>query len=372
MVAATRSATVHHDSLYTASVTTDGAAELYMTTPKLDGLHMPAEWDAHSKCWMAWPSNRAVWGETLVAAQAAYINVAQAIADFEPVTIVADPASAADVSLRGGRGISVFACPHDDAWIRDNGPTFVTDGAGGLAGVDWQWNAWGEIYPDYENDAAVAREILSNLRMRRYEAPLVLEGGSIHVDGEGTALTTEECLLNPNRNAKLDRHAIEDLLRAYLGVEAIIWLAGGLQDDETDGHVDNIACFARPGVVIVQSEADPNDGNYTVLQENLARLRAATDARGRQIDIIELPQPRRVDHGEARLALSYVNFYLANGAVIAPQFDDAEDSRALNLLKDTFQDRSIVPVDVLDIVKGGGGIHCITQQQPAGEALPPQ
>jgi len=311
---------------------------------------------------MAWPCRTELWGEGLDAARAAYTEVAKAIADFEPVTMVANGEEIAEVSLRCGSGVACLPLAHDDSWMRDNGPTFVIDGKGGLAGVDWRFNAWGDEYDNYENDAAVAGAILAHLDVPAYMAPMVLEGGSIHVDGEGTLLTTEQCLLNPNRNPKLSQAQIEENLRAYLGVRRIIWLGRGLEDDEIDGHVDNLACFVRPGVVLALSTDDPDDGNYTALQDNLARLRAA------DLEVIEVPQPApRTGKDGRRLALSYINFYMANGGVVMPSFEDAKDEEAFTTVSNCFPDRKVLQIPVLDIVCGGGGIHCITQQQPAME-----
>ncbi|HET8729091.1 MAG TPA: agmatine deiminase family protein, partial [Alphaproteobacteria bacterium] len=219
----------------------------------------------------------------------------------------------------------------------------------------------------YDQDADVARRIIENAGLPRFEAPFVLEGGAVHVDGEGTALVTEECLLNPNRNPGMTRERMEDHLRAYLGVEKVIWLGRGLEDDETDGHIDEVACFARPGAVLMMTTANKADGNYEIMQENLERLRAATDAKGRPIEVIELPQPARRDYPNGgRITLSYVNFYMPNGGIVMPAFDVAEDRAAFRILRETFPDRKVVQVPASDIVWGGGGIHCITQQQPAG------
>jgi agmatine deiminase len=336
-----------------------------MSTPTDDGFFMPAEWAPHKRCWMAWPCRTELWGEGLDAARAAYTEVAKAIADFEPVTMVANGEEIAEVSLRCGSGVACLPLAHDDSWMRDNGPTFVIDGNGGLAGVDWQFNAWGGKYETDENDAAVAGAILKHLDIPAYAAPLVLEGGSIHVDGEGTLLTTEQCLLNPNRNPQLNREQIEEHMRAYLGVRQVIWLGQGLEDDETDGHVDNLACFARPGVVLALCTDDPDDGNYAALQDNLARLRAAKDAAGRDLEVIEVSQPaRRMGKDGQRLALSYINFYVANGGVVMPSFEDAKDEAAYAIVSQCFPDRKVRQIPILDIVCGGGGIHCITQQEP--------
>src|SRR5512145_678031 len=249
-----------------------------LARPAEDGFFMPPEWAPHARCWMQWPCREPLFGEHLRAAREAYAEVAQTIAEFEPVTMIASPEHVVEASLKCGPGVSTFSLPLDDSWCRDSGPTFVVNAAGEVAGIDWKWNAWGNKYPDHQRDAAVARAVLDHLGMRRHAAPLVLEGGAIHVDGEGTLLTTESCLLNPNRNPDLGREEIEELLRQYLGVRKIIWLKGGLEDDDTDGHVDNVACFARPGLVLALSSGDPADGNYAMLNDNLERLRAATDA----------------------------------------------------------------------------------------------
>ncbi|MFQ5772921.1 MAG: agmatine/peptidylarginine deiminase [Kiloniellaceae bacterium] len=339
-----------------------------MRYPAADGFFMPAEWHPHGRCWMAWPCRAELWGERLDMARTAYAEVAKTIAAFEPVTMLAKPEDVAEVSLRCGSGVASVPMALDDSWVRDTGPTFVIDGKGGLAGVDWRFNAWGNKYQDYDRDAALAGAVLDHLGVPRYEAPLVLEGGSIHVDGEGTLLTTEQCLLNPNRNPGLSREEIERLLCAHLGVRSIIWLGQGLEDDETDGHIDNLACFVRPGVVLALSANDPEDGNHAALQDNLARLRAARDAKGRALEVVEVQQPGR-DEGEngRRLAKSYVNLYIANGGVVMPAFEDGKDRPAYEAVARCFSNREVRQVPVLDIVHGGGGIHCITQQQPAAE-----
>jgi len=316
---------------------------------------------------MEWPTRAETWGERIDAAREAYGEVAEAIARFEPVTMITKPKNVAEVSLLTASGISTFSLPHDDSWMRDNGPTFVVDGRGNVAGIDWQWNAWGNNYPEHERDAAVAEAVLAHLGMRRYEAPMVMEGGAIHVDGEGTLITTESCLLNPNRNPGMTQEEVEQVFARYLGIAKVVWLGGGLEDDDTDGHVDEIACFVRPGVVLALVTSDTSDGNYATLSENLARLKAVRDAKGRALEIIEIEQPaRRMLADGRRASLSYINFYLANGGIIMPAFEDPQDKRAYDTLHRVFADRQIVQVPATDIVQGGGGIHCITQQQPAG------
>ena len=328
---------------------------------------MPAEWEPHSRCWMAWPCRDEVWGEQMDAARTAYADVARAIADFEPVTMVCNPSDVAEASLTLGNGtpIDVVSMEIDDSWLRDSGPTFLLDRNGHLAGAHWRFNAWGQKFQPYSRDAVVAKRILKHVGARRFRAPFVLEGGAIHVDGEGTVLTTEQCLLNPNRNPDVTKAEVEQNLRDWLGISTVIWLPEGIEDDETDGHVDEIACFVRPGVVLALSTDDKSDGNFDVLQTNLDILRSAKDAKGRPLQVIEVPQPARQEHKGKRLSLSYVNFYIANGGVVMPAFDVAEDERAFRIIRDAFPNRRVVQVHARDIFVGGGGIHCITQQQPA-------
>ncbi len=329
---------------------------------------MPAEWAVHDRCWMAWPCRESLWGDGIEAARAAYANVAQAIAEFEPVTMVCNPSDVAEASLVCGAGIEVLSLPIDDSWMRDTGPTFVTDGRGEIAGIDWRFNGWGKIYEVYGQDAQLASRMAEQLGIRSFSAPFVLEGGAVHVDGEGTALASEQCLLDPNRNPDVSRDEMDRNLRDFLGVDRVIWVEKGYDGDETAGHIDEIACFAAPGLVLACTTEDQDDENYPVFRANLDRLRAATDASGRSLDIVELPTPRRRDRSDGqRLTLSYVNFYIANGGVVIPEFEDDQDDRAFRLFREIFPDRRVVQVPALDIVVGGGGIHCITQQQPAVE-----
>jgi agmatine deiminase len=327
---------------------------------------MPPEWRLHHCCWMGWPSRNESWPFDMSRARASWITVVRAIAQFEPVKVIALPEEVEEARRWCGKAAEVVALPIDDIWLRDTGPTFLINGRGNLTGVAWQFNAWGENrekLDDYQRDAALAKRILAYSQISCYEAPLFLEGGAIHVDGEGTLLTSEECLLN--RNPNLNREEIEALLGKYLGITKVIWLGQGLQDDETAGHIDNLACFVRPGVVLALSCRDPADSNYAVLQDNLQRLRKATDAQGRKLEVIEIEQPgRREDSHGLRLALSYLNFYLANGGVVIPTFDDPADSAALAVIQKVFPERQRVTIAGLDLVYGGGCVHCITQQQP--------
>ncbi len=336
-----------------------------MSVPREQGFVMPPEWASHERCWMAWPCRTEHWGERLAAARQAYADVAKAIVAFEPVTMIARPELTAEASLQCGQGVSVLPLEHDDAWIRDTAPTFVRNAEGLLAGIDWRFNGYGERSPEFADDAALAEKICRRLKVPRFEAPIVLEGGALHVDGEGTGLVCAASVLDPRRNPGRSQAEIEAVLRDQLGLETVIWLAQGLVDDATGGHVDNLACFARPGVVLALSGGEDDDANRPILEDNLARLRATRDAQGRELEVIEIPQPAaRYREDGRRLTASYINFYLANGAIIVPIFDDPMDATAFHAIQAAFPDRQIVEIDAGDLIYGGGGIHCITQQQP--------
>jgi agmatine deiminase len=331
---------------------------------------MPAEWAPHRRCWIAWPCREELWGERLDEARRVTAEVARAIADFEPVTVIARPDLTAGVSLLCGPGIKVLPMAQDDSWARDTGPSFVVDGKGGMAGICWRFNGWGEVYADYAQDARMAQRICEHAGVPAIEAPLVTEGGAIHVDGEGTCLVCEPSMLEPRRNPGMDRPSAEALLRDHLGVERVIWLPFGLVDDETGGHIDNLACFARPGLVLALTSDDPADANQEGLARNLEILREAEDARGRRLEVVAVNQPRRrVRDGERRLTLSYINFYIANGGVVMPGFNDPADKAAFKAVAAALPDREVVQLDVSELLHGGGGIHCITQQEPDPAAI---
>jgi agmatine deiminase len=328
-----------------------------------DGLRMPPEWERHARCWMAWPCQPETFRD-LPAARNAYAEVARAIARFEPVTMVANPRDVREAQVRCGEAVELLALDFDDSWVRDTGPTYVFDRQGALAGVDWPFNNYGEIDDDYEQDRLLARRLVEQSGARWVEAPIILEGGAIHTDGQGTLLTTENVVLNPNRNPGLTREDADEVFRRHLGVTRVIWLDKALEVDSTDGHIDNLACFVRPGVVAALVSDDPTDTQYAALRENLRRLELATDASDRRLEIIEIQQPRRMEDRGERLPASYINFYIANGGIVAPVFDDPADADAIEALERAFPDRVVVPIPGIDIVRGGGGIHCITQQQP--------
>lgn len=337
--------------------------------PARDGYAMPAEWAPHARTWMCWPCRVEAWGgpDGLLRAKQAYARIARAISSFEPVAMAVRAADAAEARLACAGKVEIFETKLDDSWARDIGPTFLVDPGGARAGVAWQFNAWGNKYFPYADDSGFAAHVLGAVDVRCYSAPLVCEGGAIHVDGEGTLITTEQCLLNPNRNPNLTRQQIEERLALFTGARRIIWLGEGFSDDETDGHVDNIACFAAPRRVIVGVPASRAHLDYEPCVEAMRRLSEARDAEGRALDIIDIiqPQKNRTDWRGRPLRMSYVNFYLANGGVVMPSFDDPHDERARETIAQCFPGRDILQIDALDIVEGGGGIHCITQQEPA-------
>ncbi|AIQ55837.1 agmatine deiminase family protein [Paenibacillus borealis] len=341
-----------------------------MTYPKDLNYTMPAEWARHERTFISWPvQDSMVYPDNHAAVSAGYAEIIKAIAEFEPVTVVVNPGDMETVEQLGlGANVTLLPIKHNDAWLRDNGPTFVVNNEGKLAGVNWKFNAWGGKYSPWDLDDKVAPQILEQLEISSFDAPLVMEGGSIHTDGEGTLLTTEECLLNTNRNPELDREEIAGLVKRYTGTESIIWLKRGLSGDETDGHVDNIACFAAPGKVVIQVCGDPEDENYAISEENLRILEQAVDAKGRKLEIIRIQQPPRVDYEDSRLTLSYLNFYFVNGGIILPVFGGTAaetDKLAEETLAGLFQGRRIRTVNGMAVIGEGGNVHCTTQQMPA-------
>jgi len=341
--------------------------ERFAASPREAGFRMPAEWERHARCWMAWPEREDLWGERLPETQRAYARVAQAIASFEPVTLVASPDAVAEAAQRCGPGVDTLALPIDDAWLRDTGPAFLVRDDGARAASAWHFNGWGGSFPQCERDAKVAERLCAHLGLPLRRAHLRLEGGAISVDGAGTILTTESCALHPNRNPGMSRREVERELCHALGAEKVIWLPGELSEgDCTDGHVDGLACFVRPGVVLSETLTDPDSERSAILRENRRALQRATDARGRRLEIIELEDAWQAEkRGDGYYCISYVNFYLANGGVVMPAYDAPGDEPARRIVERAFPDRQVVQIDVRDIAIGGGGIHCITQQQPA-------
>jgi len=332
---------------------------------------MPAEWEQHERTLMEWPVQETlVWPDHYDDLIKGYSEVANAIAEFEKVTLIVNEDTVQEAKALCSDKVELLVIPHNDAWCRDNGPTFLWNKEKELSAVNWKFNAWGERFLLYELDNEVAPKVLTHFQVPFMNAPIVLEGGSIHVDGEGTLLTTQECLLNKNRNPHLTKEEIEEEVKSYLNITKTIWLKLGLFGDETDGHVDNVACFARPGVILIQTCDDPEDPNYARTQDNLSVLRNTTDACGRKFEIITIPQPPICYYQGVRLTLSYLNFYFVNQGIILPTFGGAAaatDKQAEEILKSVFPDRKVVPVDGMAIIREGGNVHCITQQMPAGK-----
>jgi agmatine deiminase len=358
---------------------------LLNSTPRKDGFRMPGEFEIHQGTWMLWPERPDNWRLGAKPAQKAFAAVATAIARFEPVTMGVSQAQYSNARNMLPGSIRLVEMSNNDAWIRDTGPTFVSNGTE-IRAVDWDFNAWGGLkgglYFPWDLDDMVARKVAEIERVDRYKAPIVLEGGSIHVDGEGTVLTTQECLLNENRNPGKSKGEIESTLSDYLNVSEFIWLNRGIFNDETNGHIDNICCFIQPGVVALAWTDDRSDPQYEISQENLEILSTAKDAKGRKLEIhkIHLPNPVLITQEESegvdvyngtlpreegdRLAASYINFFFSNGGAVVPMFNDPHDAPALEQLQKLMPDRKVVGVFAREILLGGGNIHCVTQQQP--------
>ena len=362
------------------------AKRIVGTTPKQDGFRMPGEFEKQTGIWMLWPERNDNWRNGGKPAQEAYANVAKAISEFEPVTVIASGSQYQNARARLPENIRVVEMSNDDAWVRDCGPTFVINDKGDLRAVDWEFNAWGGLvdglYFPWANDDQVAQKICEIEGVDSYRTEgFVLEGGSIHVDGEGTLLTTEMCLLSEGRNPHMTKEEIENQLKEYLNLEKIIWIKDGIDPDETNGHIDDVACYVAPGEVACIWTEDKNHPFYEQAQAAYKTLSEATDAKGRKlkvhklcltknpvllqgadtIDAVEGTIPR--EDGEVCIA-SYMNFLIVNGGVIVPQYDDENDALALEQVQAMFPDRKVVGVRTKEVVYGGGNIHCITQQQP--------
>ena len=363
------------------------------TLPASDGFHMPAEFEPHKGTIMIWPERPGSWAYGAKDARIAFAKIAETVAEGEEVYMLAGPSSigSARAALAGkSEKIHILPIETDDAWARDVGPTFVKNSRKEVRGISWRFNAWGGevdgLYASWEKDDAAAEAICDALGYPVYDAgDFVLEGGSIHSDGEGTLLVTEACLLSPGRNPDLTKEEIEEKLCEYLGAKKVIWLKNGIWQDETNEHVDNVCAFVKPGEVVLAWTDDKEDPQYALSMEDIQILENEIDAKGRKFMIHKLPIPQTPvciqeedlkglafepgeDTREAgeRLAASYVNFYIANEAVLVPQFQDENDKRACDILGKLFPERKICPIDARAIIIGGGNIHCITQQIPVG------
>lgn len=337
--------------------------------PAALGYRMPAEWEPHAATWLSWPHNRDSWPGQFEPVPSVWAELAGLLCQAEPVRILAGgEAVMAEARRLVGHlpNVCIYDIATNDAWIRDHGPMFLAGPAGAEpALVHWGYNAWGGKYPPFDHDRQVPRRIAELIGFRRFEPGIILEGGAIDVNGSGSLLTTEQCLLNPNRNAGLAREEIERYLADYCAARHVIWLGGGIAGDDTDGHIDELARFVAQRTVVAAVEDDPDDVNFEALRDNLARLRAADDEQGRPLEVVKLPMPRPVYFGEHRLPASYLNFYIANGLVIVPQFDQPSDDVALDTLARLFPGRRLRGLRAVELAWGLGAFHCITQQQPA-------
>ncbi|ALM53794.1 agmatine deiminase [Halomonas huangheensis] len=364
----------------------DLASASPQATPAQLGWAMPAEFAPHDACWMLWPQRPDTWRFGAKPAQQAFVAVATAISESETVFVGVNDDQYENARHQLPEHIRVIELSSNDAWMRDVGPTFVTHPTHGLAVIDWEFNAWGGLdeglYFPWDKDRRIRTKIAETLGIPRFKAGIVLEGGAIHVDGEGTLITTEECLLNPNRNPGLSREDMEQVLSAQLGVDKVIWLPRGCYLDETDGHVDNLCCFVAPAEVALSWCDDSTDPQYAICREALAVLESSTDARGRAFVVHRLPQPGPLYIGEDessgidrlssshprqpgdRMAASYVNFYIGNKVVVMPLLDPKHDDETRETLQRLFPERRVIGVEAREILLGGGNIHCITQQQP--------
>jgi agmatine deiminase len=329
---------------------------------------MPAEFDPHERTVICWPCRSDLYGELLDEARSAHAEVARAVARFEPVTMIARPgADAADAAERCGGAAEIVELPIDDSWFRDTGPIYVIgDESGELVATDWVFNGWGGKFEPFDADADVARRWAELAGHEVRSIPTILEGGAINVDGQGTLVTTAQCLLHPNRNSGLTRTEIENALCAELGVTVVHWLPFGLaDDDDTDGHVDNVAAFAQPGRLVLQGCDDPDEADFERMSANRRWIEGAPDAAARPIDVVEVPVLPFAEIGGERVPVPYLNYYLGNGFVLVPVCGHDADADMCAIIAEQYPGREIVPLDVGAILAfGGGGIHCITQQIP--------
>ncbi|HJP93239.1 MAG TPA: agmatine deiminase family protein [Pyrinomonadaceae bacterium] len=351
-------------------------AEIRTNTPAALGFHMPAEWHLHHSTWLSWPKDPETWPDRLTQVEKIYLEMISALTPYEIVDLLVDDEQT-ELKVRqlctfpSAARIHFHRIPTVDAWIRDYGPNFLIGPKGPLAFNDWIFNAWGNKYEALKKDDNVPRELEPILQLQRFSPGIVLEGGSIEVNGAGCVLTTEQCLLNPNRNPELSRSEIEQILKDYLGVTKVLWLGEGIVGDDTDGHIDDIARFVAPNVIVCAAEEDPDDANYEILRDNLARLKLMTDTTGRPFEIVTLPMPGVVGGTSTttrvldRLPASYANFYIANNVLLFPVFGHGNDSRAVKTLQRLFPNRRVVPINCEPLVWGMGTIHCVTQQQPS-------
>jgi agmatine deiminase len=350
-------------------------AEHGSQTPSELGFRMPAEWYPHHSTWLTWPKNPETWPDRVTQVEQIYLEMISALTPHEIVNLLVDDDETEQVVRRRcseatASRIRFHHIQTVDSWIRDYGPNFLIGPNDEGAFNDWIFNAWGNKYATFKQDDTVPQRLEPFPNMKRFSPGIVMEGGSIEVNGAGCVLTTEQCLLNPNRNPDLSREEIEQYLKDYLGVTKVLWLGEGIAGDDTDGHIDDIARFAGSDVIVCAVEDDSADANYELLQDNLKRCRSMTDVNGKPFEIVNLPMPGTVGGSSIttrdleRLPASYANFYIANNVVLAPVFGHANDQRAVDTLQRLFPTRRIVPINCEPLVWGMGTIHCVTQQQP--------
>jgi agmatine deiminase len=345
-------------------------------TPAALGFRMPAEWERQEAVWLSWPHNRETWPGNFRLIPAVFAGIAAQISFREKVRInIAGRHQKRALSLMGKAGadlanVEVFDHPTNDAWCRDHGPIFVrSPRTGEVALTDWKYNAWGGKYPPFDLDNRIPARIGRALGLRMFRNGMVLEGGSIDVNGRGLLLTTEACLLNPNRNPGLTRGQIERNLGDFLGVDTVLWLGDGIAGDDTDGHVDDMTRFFSEAGMVTEVERKPRDPNHGALEENLERLRSMRTPSGGRFTVVELPMPAPCLHRGQRLPASYANFLVINGAVLMPAFrQPRRDREAAEVLASCFPGREVIPIDCLELVRGLGTLHCISQQQPSSQA----
>ena len=344
-------------------------------TPRQLGFYFPPEWARHASTWLSWIHKEESWPGKLEAAYPAYCEFIGKLSFHELVNInVAGPEMEAAAKQRlksfdiNWNHIRFHHFPSNDAWCRDHGPAFLLHKSekGKRAIVDWDYNAWGGKYPPFDLDDVIPTRVGELLQLPVFYPGIVMEGGSVEFNGACTLLTTSACLLNENRNPDLNREQIEWYLKEYYHVDQILWLEEGIAGDDTDGHIDDIARFVKPDTVLAVTEKDPEDENYTILQDNLERLKRFTLINGKALNVVELPMPQPVVWEDQRLPASYANFYIGNGAVYVPTFRDAKnDPLALQTIQKCFPDRKIYGIDSTDLIWGLGSFHCLSQQEPA-------
>lgn len=345
-----------------------------LITPVAKQFRMPAEWEPHEGTWLSWPKDPITWPDRVPQVELIFIEIIFHLSKYEKVFLLVDDEATLEkvcirLKERGAelKNIFFYQIQTVDSWTRDYAPNFLIreiDGEKELAMNHWRFNAWGGKYPELMADTMIPKELELVLEINRFVPDMVLEGGSIDVNGKGTLLTTKQCLLNPNRNPDFSQEKIEQILKDFLNVNHIIWLGDGIEGDDTDGHVDDITRFVNPNTIVTAVETDEKDFNYRPLQDNLECLKKATDQDGKKFDVVELPMPGFVGDDEGRLPASYANFYIANQLVLVPTYKHRNDDRALAILKELFPKREIVGIPCEDLVYGFGAIHCVTQQQP--------